>query len=150
MIYNQQTSEIDILLIEDSESDAEITIRSLKKNNLTDKLFWIKDGEEAVDFLNREGSYDSVPDECLPKLILLDIKLPKINGFEILKLIKSNSQTRRIPVVMLTSSREDRDVIQSYDLGANSYVVKPVEYENFKQAVKEIGLYWLVSNENSI
>ena len=138
---------IEILLVEDNDDDAELTIRALKKVNMANKLVHVKDGSEAIDLLFGRGSYKSNSLPNLPKVILLDIKMPKINGIEVLRQIKTNESTKRIPVVIMTSSKEQQDLINSYDLGVNSYVVKPVEFLSFAKAVSELGLYWLLVNE---
>ena len=141
--------EIDLLLVEDNASDAEMTIRVLRKNNLANRLLHIKDGAEALDFLFAEGAYAGRHIEHTPKLILLDLKMPKINGKEVLQKIKSDARTKKIPVVILTSSREDADIKECYSLGVNGYVVKPVEFDEFHKAISDLGLYWLVVNETS-
>ncbi len=137
----------DILLVEDNPDDAQLTLRALKKNNLANTLVHVWDGEEALDYLFARGAFISRNTENLPRLILLDLKLPKINGLEVLKEIKSNALTCQIPVVVLTSSKEECDVVDSYKLGVNSYIVKPVDFTRFVAAVKEIGMYWLLLNE---
>lgn len=139
--------EIEVLLIEDNPHEAELTIRSLKKHNLANKLMHIDDGAEAMDFLLSRSSSSEDPNHFNPKLILLDLKLPKVDGLEILRKVKENPQTTTIPVVILTSSREERDIIESYKLGANSYIVKPVNFESFAKAISELGLYWLITNQ---
>lgn len=139
--------EVEILLVEDSMSDAELTIRALKKNNLANQLVHAKDGQEALDFLFAQGKYAERKIENGPKVILLDLKMPKIDGIEVLKKIKSDERTRKIPVVVLTSSKEDPDIKICYELGVNSYVVKPVEFEGFVKAVSDLGLYWMLLNE---
>lgn len=141
------SKEIEILLVEDSINDAELTIRALKKNNLANNLIHVKDGAEALDFIFGKGEYISRNLEHKPNLILLDLKLPKVDGLEVLRKIKSDPRAKLIPVVMLTSSKEQRDIIESYNLGVNSYIVKPVEFEKFLQAVTELGLYWLLYNQ---
>lgn len=141
--------EIDLLLVEDNASDAEMTIRVLRKNNLANRLLHIKDGAEALDFLFGEGAYAGRHIEQTPKLILLDLKMPKVNGKEVLQKIKSDARTKKIPVVILTSSREDADIKECYNLGVNGYVVKPVEFDEFHKAISDLGLYWLVVNETS-
>jgi two-component system response regulator len=140
-------NEIEILLVEDNMYDAELTIRSLNKINLANKLFHVKDGAEALDFLFATGSYTERHMDNRPKIILLDIKMPKVDGIEVLRQIKSNEKTRTIPVVIMTSSKEEQDVIISYNLGVNSYIVKPVDFEGFMKAVGELGLYWLLINQ---
>lgn len=131
---------IEILLIEDNPDDAELTIRALRKNNLGNNLLHLQDGEKALEYL-----FDKKNEK--PKLILLDLKMPKVDGIEVLRQLKSHEKTRIIPVVMLTSSKEDRDIIQSYQLGVNAYIVKPLEFEQFGKAVAQLGLFWLVLNQ---
>src|SRR5665213_2101016 len=140
-------SNVEILLVEDNPSDAEMTIRALKKHNLVNNLVHVKDGEEALDFIYAKGIYDVRKGAKNPRLIILDLKLPKVDGLEVLKTIKKDKATKDIPVVIMTSSREDKDLIEGYSLGVNSYVVKPVEFENFSKAVVELGLYWMLLNE---
>jgi two-component system response regulator len=141
-----KNTEVDILLIEDNVYDAELTLRSLRKNGIANKLLHVKDGAVALDFLFCKGEFEGRPASNKPKVILLDLKMPKVNGIEVLELVKSNDLTRKIPVVILTSSKENSDVEKCYALGANSYIVKPVEFDNFSKAVVEIGLYWLLNN----
>jgi len=138
--------EVEILLVEDSANDAELTIRALKKNGLANRLEWVRDGAEALDFLFRGGSYAS-RGRGDPRLILLDLKLPKVDGIEVLRQVKASENTRAIPVVMLTSSAEERDVVASYQLGVNSYLVKPVDFTQFVNVVRDAGLYWAVINK---
>ena len=139
--------DIEILLVEDNMSDAELTIRALKKNNLANKLIHLKDGAEALDFIFAEGEYAKRKIENGPKVILLDLKMPKVNGIEVLRRIKADDRTKKIPVVMLTSSKEDPDIQECYNLGVNSYVVKPVDFEAFIKAVSELGLFWMILNQ---
>lgn len=139
--------EIEILLVEDNPTDAELTIRALKKKNLTNKLVWVKDGAEALDFLFATGEYAERNTEDLPKLVLLDLRMPKVDGLEVLQKIKSDERTKKIPVVVLTSSKEDEDIVKSYKLGVNSYVSKPVEFDEFTKAVSTLGLYWILLNK---
>lgn len=139
---------VEILFIEDNHQEADLTIRSLRKHNLTNNLKHIADGPEALDFIFARGTYGDRKESENPKLILLDLKLPKVDGLEILRQLKANEKTRIIPVVVLTSSAEVKDVIESYKLGANSYVVKPVNFESFGKAVSELGLYWLLLNHH--
>ncbi len=139
--------EVEILLVEDSMSDAELTIRALKKNNLANKLIHLEDGQEALDFIFSEGNYSKRKIENTPKLIILDLKMPKINGIQVLQKIKSDERTKKIPVIVLTSSKEDPDIQECYRLGVNSYVVKPVKFEKFLDAVSELGLYWILLNQ---
>ena len=134
---------VEVLLIEDNNEDAELTIRVLKKHNLANNLVHLQDGEAALDFLFAEGSNN------VPRLILLDLKMPKVDGIEVLRKIKTDEQRKMIPVVMLTSSKEERDIIESYKLGVNAYVVKPVEFEKFVEAVAQLGLFWLLLNQPS-
>ena len=140
--------EVEILLAEDNESDAELTIRALRKNNLANKLVHLKDGADALDFLFAQGNYAYRDIQNAPKVILLDLKMPKVNGIEVLEKIKSDSRTQKIPVVMLTSSKEDPDIQRCYKLGVNSYVVKPVTFEEFVKAVSDLGLYWMLLNHS--
>ncbi len=140
-------NEVEILLVEDNPDDAELTTRALKKHNLANKLHWVKDGEEALNFIFAEGSYANRRVEQKPKVVLLDLKLPKVDGLEVLKKVKSDERMKSIPIVILTSSTEERDVVESYRLGVNSYIRKPVDFEEFVQAVAELGLYWLLLNE---
>lgn len=141
------TPAVEILLVEDSPEDLELALRSLKRSNLTNRIEVARDGAEALDFIFCEGAFAGRRIEDVPKVILLDLKLPKIDGLEVLRRIKSDARTRSIPVVMLTSSREQRDVIESYRLGVNSYIVKPVNFEGFLAAVSELGMYWLLLNQ---
>ena len=138
--------EVEILLVEDSLDDAELTIRALRKINLANKLIHLEDGQEALDFLFAKGRFSDRALMDRPKLIVLDIKMPRVDGIEVLKRIKSEERTRLIPVVIMTSSAEEKDMLISYKLGVNSYVVKPVGFENFVKAVTELGFYWLLVN----
>jgi two-component system response regulator len=138
---------VEILLVEDNPHDAEMTIRALKKANLANKLIHVKDGAEALDFIFAKGSFADREVENKPKVILLDIKMPKIDGIEVLRQIKLNNSTKAIPVVIMTSSKEEQDIITSYNLGVNSYVVKPVDFDGFAKAVSELGFYWLITNQ---
>lgn len=140
---------IEILLVEDNPDDAALALRALRKGNVTTKIEHVIDGEQALDFLFCSGAYVERNPENRPKLILLDLKLPKVDGLEVLQRIKADPNTRTIPVVMLTSSQEERDLIESYQLGVNSYVVKPVDFEQFSEAVRQLGLYWLLLNQYS-
>jgi two-component system response regulator len=145
----QNMNEVEVLLVEDNASDAELTLRALKKKNLANKLIHVKDGAEAIDFVFAQGAYTDRKVENGPKVVLLDLKLPKVSGIEVLRRIKSDVRTEVIPVVVMTSSREERDLVECYQLGVNSYVVKPVEFEDFARAVSELGCYWLLLNETS-
>lgn len=138
---------VEIILIEDSNEDAELTLRALKKINLTNSIKVFADGEDALNFIFAKGKYKERNNDINPKLILLDLKLPKVDGLEILKQLKSDSQKKIIPIVVLTSSNEENDIIESYKLGVNSYIVKPVESDNFIEAIKKVGLYWLLLNQ---
>ncbi len=140
-------SERVVLLVEDNPDDEALTLRAFKKNNIKNTVVVVRDGQEALDYLFCEGSYKNRESNCLPELILLDLKLPKIDGIEVLKKIKTDSRTRLSPVVILTSSKEEQDLIESYSLGANSYIRKPVDFEQFIEAVKQLGIYWLLINE---
>ncbi|HET7831489.1 MAG TPA: response regulator [Gallionella sp.] len=138
--------EVEVLLVEDNPTDAELAIRALKKNNLANKLVWVKDGAEALDFIFATGAFSERAIEGGPKVILLDLRLPKVDGMEVLRRVKGDERTRTIPVVVLTSSKEDRDVAESYQLGVNSYISKPVEFDEFAKTVAQMGLYWLLVN----
>ena len=138
---------VEILLVEDSESDAEMTIYALKQNNLANKFLHLKDGAAALDFIFAQGDYSGRKIENQPKVILLDLKMPKVNGVEVLRKIRADERTKRIPVVMLTSSKEDPDIKKCYDLGVNSYVVKPLEFDDFQKAISNLGLYWMIVNQ---
>lgn len=140
-------NEVEILLVEDNPNDAELTLRALKKNNLANRVLHAKDGAHALDFLFADGAYAERRIENTPKVILLDLKLPKVDGIEVLRQIKADERTKHIPVVVMTSSREDRDLGECYALGVNSYIVKPVEFENFSKAVTDMGFYWLLLNQ---
>lgn len=150
MDNSPSTNEVEILLVEDNPNDAELTLRALKKHHLANKVLHVKDGAEALEFLFANGAYDQRKVENVPRVILLDLKLPKVSGLEVLRKVKSDERTRVIPVVVLTSSREDRDLAECYALGVNSYIVKPVEFENFVRAVSDMGFYWLLLNQTSL
>jgi two-component system, response regulator len=132
---------VEILLVEDNPDDAELTIRALKKNNLANNLLHLHDGQEAIDFLFSEKN-------TMPKLILLDLKMPKVDGIEVLRRLKADERKRVIPTVLLTSSKEEKDVIESYKLGVNAYIVKPVDFDQFVKAVTQLGLFWLILNQS--
>src|SRR5215467_860053 len=139
--------DVEILLVEDNPNDVELTLRALRKQNITERVFVVRDGAEALDFLFAGGAYQDRRVESRPKVVLLDLKLPKVDGIEVLRRLKSDSRTKSIPVVMLTSSQEERDVVESYGLGVNSYIVKPVDFNHFVHAVSELGLYWGTLNK---
>jgi two-component system, response regulator len=139
---------VEILLVEDNITDAELTIRELKKHNMANNLVHVKNGEEALDFIFATGPYKDNRDIARPpKVVLLDIQMPKVNGIEVLEKIKSDPRTRSTPVVILTSSKENPDIQRCYALGANSYIVKPVNFESFAQSIKNLGFYWLLLNQ---
>lgn len=140
-------NDIDILLVEDNQEDADLAVHALRRGKLANNLFHVRDGEEALDFLFCAGAFAKRSFDHPPKLVLLDLKLPKIDGTEVLKRLKADPRTCTIPVVMMTSSREERDLVRSYNLGANSYIQKPVDFERFRETVKTVGLYWLVVNQ---
>ncbi|MBN2018336.1 MAG: response regulator [Candidatus Cloacimonetes bacterium] len=139
--------EVLILLVEDNPNDEELALRALKKHKLENKVQCVRDGEQALDFIFGRNDFSERSIKDKPKLILLDLKLPKVDGLEVLRQIKNNKTTKTIPVVVLTSSREERDIIQSYELGVNSYITKPVDFDKFVQSVSDLGLYWLLMNE---
>jgi CheY-like chemotaxis protein len=139
-------NQIEILLVEDNLNDAELTIRALTKHKIANHIIHLKDGAEAIDFLFGTGNYEGRDTDNKPKVILLDLKMPKVNGIEVLERIKADPNTKTIPVVVLTSSKEHPDIEKCYRLGVNSYIVKPVEFQNFSKAVTELGLYWLLLN----
>lgn len=140
-------SEVDILLVEDNQDDADLAMHALRKEKLANSVFHVRDGEEALEFLFCTGAFKERAVDHPPKLVLLDLKLPKVNGIEVLKQVKEDSRTNTIPIVMMTSSREERDLVQSYNLGANSYIQKPVDFDRFRETVKSVGLYWLLINQ---
>lgn len=136
----------EILIVEDNPNDAEMTVRAFKQNNLTNNITLVDDGDKALDFIFARGRYAKRNIRNRPKVILLDLKLPRVDGLEVLRQIKSNQETKYIPVIVLTSSSEESDMIQSYDLGVNSYIIKPVDFDKFVAAVQNLGLYWLLLN----
>jgi len=139
--------QVEILLVEDNPTDAELTLRAFKARNFANQVFVARDGAEALDFFFGDGSHPLRDIGVVPKVVLLDLKLPKVDGLEVLRRLKADERTRTIPVVILTSSREEPDIAAAYRLGANSYIVKPVDFEAFARAVSEVGLYWLLLNE---
>lgn len=138
---------LDILLVEDNQDDLELALHALRRENLANKILVVRDGEEALDFLFCRGKFTGRSVDHPPKLMLLDLKLPKVDGMEVLKQVKGDARLKRIPVVIMTSSREERDLVASYNLGANSYIQKPVDFEKFRNTVKTVGLYWLIINQ---
>jgi len=140
-------NEVEILLVEDNPRDAELAMRALKKRNLTNKLVWVKDGAEALDFIFGPNSKEDSKVRRRPKVVLLDLKLPKVSGLDVLRRLKSDAKAKTIPVVVLTSSCEEQDIVRSYELGVNSYIVKPVNFDNFSEAVSQLGLYWVLLNQ---
>jgi two-component system, response regulator len=140
-------TEVDILLVEDNQNDADLALHALRRGRVVNRIFMVRDGEEALDYLFCRGTYATRSFDSPPKLILLDLKLPKVDGMEVLKEIKADSRTRTIPVVVMTSSKEERDIAKSYNLGANSYIQKPVDFDEFRETVKTVGLYWLLVNQ---
>jgi len=138
---------VEILLVEDNPSDEELTLRALKKYKLSNNIFVVRDGAEALDYIFGTGKYSERDTNHHPRVILLDLKLPKVDGLEVLSKIKADPKTKHIPVVVLTSSSEESDVVESYKLGANSYIVKPVDFKQFTESIRELGMYWLLLNE---
>ena len=149
MNHETKPEPIRILLVEDNPSDAEMTMRALRKNKIANKIVHLKDGAEALDFIFATGEYKGRNMGNKPKVILLDLKMPKVDGIEVLRKVKSDERTKTIPIVILTSSKEDPDIRKCYELGVNSYIVKPVGFENFTKTVSELGLYWLLLNQSS-
>ena len=143
---NDSFEMVDLLLAEDSDADAEMTLRALRKSNIGNRVHRVRDGQEALDFLARTGAYAGASPSRHLKLVLLDLKMPKVDGAEVLRELRANETFRTLPVVVMTSSNEERDISQSYLLGANSYVVKPIDFTQFASTVVEIGLYWIVTN----
>ena len=138
--------QVEILLVEDNTEDAEMTLRALRRNNLGNRVHWVKDGEEALEFMFSTGQYAARSAAPTPKLVMLDLKMPKVDGIEVLRRLKQSEATRPVPVVVMTSSNEDSDVLKSYHLGVNSYIVKPIQFDVFLETVAKIGLYWVITN----
>jgi len=141
------SNEVEILLVDDSQDDIDLTLHALRTENLANRVFIARDGEEALDFLFCKGPHAGRSFEKPPKLVLLDLKMPKVDGMEVLRQVKNDPRTRTIPVVLMTSSKEERDMVSGYNLGVNSYLQKPVDFDQFRKMVKLIGLYWLVTNQ---
>ncbi len=142
-----KANSVEILLVEDRPEDAELAMMALKQNNLANSLVWVKDGQEALDFVFARGQYEARSISNQPKLILLDLKLPKVDGIEVLRKIRADPKLKSLLVVVLTTSREEKDIMDAYGLGVNSYIVKPVDFEKFTATVKNLGYYWLLINE---
>jgi CheY-like chemotaxis protein len=142
--------QVDIVMVEDNPNDAELALRELRKRKLANTIIHLKDGQEALDWMFRTGPYAGRPADQFPKLVLLDLKLPKIDGLQVLQALRADERTRSIPVVMMTSSREESDVARSYKLGVNSFIVKPIDFDTFSAAVAEVGHYWLLLNQRAV
>jgi two-component system response regulator len=143
-----QYQHVEILLVEDSAADAEMTLRTLKKRGIANDIDWVKDGVEALEYLRCEGAW-SERRNGQPRLVLLDLKMPRMDGLEVLRKLKQDPRTRTIPVVMMTSSREEGDLVASYALGVNSYIVKPVDFDSFAETVAQVGMYWVLANQTA-
>lgn len=143
----KENKTVEILLVEDNDQDAELAVRALKKSNVANDIVRLKNGEEALDFIFGEGEFEHRSIKNQPKVVLLDLKMPKVDGLEVLKAVRSKEETKNLPIVILTSSKEEQDVIRSYKLGVNSYIVKPVEFASFTKAISEIGMYWVLLNQ---
>lgn len=141
-----QSDSIEILLVEDNPADVELTLHVLRQNNLANKIHVARDGEEALDFLFNHGKFQGRQGQTPPRIVLLDLKLPKVDGLAVLRAVKGNTRTRAIPVVILTSSKEEKGMVEGYSLGVNSYIQKPVDFNNFRDTVRQLGLYWLLVN----
>ena len=142
----EDATAVDVLMVEDSDEDLQLALRSFRKANFEDRVHVVRDGAEALDYIFCQGEYSGRRIEDIPRVVLLDLKLPKVNGLEVLQRIKSDPRTKRIPVVLLTSSKEHSDVVAGYENGANSYIVKPVAFEGFAKAMQDLGMYWLLLN----
>jgi CheY-like chemotaxis protein len=138
---------IEILLVEDNANDVELTLRALAKHNLANKIHVVRDGEEAMDFLFCQGAFSGRTFDDKPKVVLLDLKLPKVDGLEVLRAVKSDPRTKAVPVVVMTSSRQQRDMVESYQLGVNSYIQKPINFGEFQEVIRQLGFYWLAVNQ---
>jgi two-component system response regulator len=138
--------ELDILLVEDNQDDMDLALHALQRGKVVNRIFVVRDGEEALDFLFCRGPFADRSFDHPPKLVLLDLKLPKVDGMEVLKQVKNDSRTKQIPVVIMTSSKEERDLVNGYALGVNSFIQKPVDFDQFRETIKNVGLYWLVTN----
>ena len=143
-----QYQHVEILLVEDSAADAEMTLRTLKKRGIANDIEWVRDGVEALEFLRCEGAW-AERRNGQPRLVLLDLKMPRMDGLEVLRSLKQDARTRHIPVVMMTSSQEEGDLVASYSLGVNSYIVKPVDFDSFAETVAQVGMYWVLANETA-
>ena len=141
----EEFDQVDILLVEDNPLDAELTLRGLRQQKVANNITWVKDGEEALNYVFRRGAYAGRTDSG-PRLILLDLKMPRVGGIEVTKAIKADERTRRIPIVIMTSSKEDSDIVNSYNLGANSYIVKPLDFDSLAEVARQAGFYWLAIN----
>ena len=144
----EEFDQVDILLVEDNPLDAELTMRGLKDQKVANNITWVKDGEEALDYVFRRNAYAKRADGG-PRLILLDLKMPRVNGIEVMRAIKADERTKRIPIVIMTSSKEESDIVDSYNLGANSYIVKPLDFESLAEVARQAGFYWLVINRGA-
>lgn len=138
---------VEVLLVEDNKRDADLAMRALKRKNFSNNIIWVKDGEEALDYLFARGQYSERSVNIKPKVVLLDLKMPKVDGLEVLKEIRTNDVTKDIPVVMITSSKEEKDIVDSYKYGVNSFIVKPVDFNKFLKAIEDVGYYWILLNQ---
>jgi CheY-like chemotaxis protein len=143
-----QYQHVEILLVEDSAADAEMTLRTLKRRSIANDIVWVRDGVEALEFLRCEGAW-TARRPVQPRLVLLDLKMPRMDGLEVLRQLKNDARTRTIPVVMMTSSQEEGDLVASYSLGVNSYIVKPVDFDSFAETVAQVGMYWVLANQTA-